>query len=213
MKFFKYILFIGMILGFAACQKDEPEQYYSTLGILTESNDSLIIDSDKGNRMYIYNNIGTEIDSGDRIVAIFKLIDMEVPKGLDYVIEVSSIEKVLFKQIIDYSTIDTNSLGNDPLQVDQLWLAKNFMNLNFTYLGGQETHYINLVRIDSVDSDTVNLEIRHNSNDDQGYYQLNSFVSFDLTSIQSETADSVVLRIKANEFNDIVFDENVVYRY
>jgi hypothetical protein len=214
MKYLKYVILLGVIVGFIACEKEASEEYYSTLGILTESNDSLIIDSDKSNRLYIYNNIGNELDSGDRVAAIFKLVDMDIPEGLDYIIEVTSIEKVLFKPIItDYTPAKDDSLGNDPVQIDELWLAKDFMNLNFTYLGGSTTHFINLVLVDSVENDTVELEIRHNDNDDTGIYQLKSFVSFDLTSVQSAATDSVILRIKAQEFNDYVFDENIVYRY
>lgn len=213
MKYFKYVILLAVIAGFIACEKEESEEYYSTLGILIESNDSLFIDSDKSNKLYIYNNISNELDSGDRVVAVFKLVDMDVPSGLDYIVEVTSIEKVLFKQIINYTPAREDSLGNDPVQIDELWLAKDFMNLNFTYLGGSTTHFINLVLVDSVENDTVELEIRHNNNDDSGIYQLKSFVSFDLTSVQSATADSVILRIKAKEFNNYVFDENIVYRY
>ncbi len=210
----KTLLILIIVSGFIACEKDDPISYYSVLGILSINNDSVIIDSDAGEKLLINNSIQSYFEDGDRVVAVFSLMDEELPEGIDYLIEISDIDTVLFKPIIELTSENSDSLGDDPLQVDDLWIAKDYMNINFSYYGGQATHFINLAMDNnSTASDTVTLEIRHNANGDNGTYPLASFVSFDLSKAKDASADSVVLKIVAQDFNDKVLEKNIIYRY
>ena len=213
LKILKFTLIASAFLIFmAACEVEPEESYYSTLGVLKIKNDSILIESDQDNTLYILNKsvISAEFEDGDRIVASFTLMDMELPSGIDYIIDIYEIQEVLFKPIIEFEEELADSLGNDPIQIDGIWLAKSYMNLNFSYLGGQLSHYINLVYYpDSAQNDTVVIEILHNDNDDSGNIAYSSFVSFDLSPIQP--ADSVVLRVLSDGYNNEDFDECVTY--
>ncbi len=214
MKILKFPLMSAAFIVFlVACEKEAEEQYYSTLGTLNIQNDSILIESDQNNTLYIQNksSVTSDYEDGDRIVASFTLIDRELPPGIDYIIDLYDIEKVYTATILEYNEGRGDTLGNDPIQVDGIWLAMDFMNLNFSYLGGQIAHDINLVYYpDSTQNDTVMIEIMHNDYDDGGNVPLSSFVSFDLSPIQP--ADSVILRVLSTGFNGEDFDKCITYK-
>lgn len=88
------------------------------------------------------------------------------------------------------------------------------MNLNFEYYGNNQIHRINLVRMPgNTSSDTVQLEVRHNDNNDSQLSLMNGFVSFNLEGLKKEAADSVVLHVKAQEYNSRVYDKYFTYKY
>lgn len=213
-----YSISLAIILAaliFTGCNKDDTE-YYSTLGIINITNDSIIIESDEGNRLLVDNRaaIGSAIKDKDRVIANFSLVNEQLPTGIDYIIDIYDIVKVLFKPVIELTPEIADSIGNDELAVSSLWLEKDFINLNFMYYGGQEKHLINLIRYPGeIRTDTVTLEIRHNENDDNGSYYLNGFVSFDVRSLRNDVADSVIICIKAKEFDNRTYKKNVTYKY
>lgn len=218
MRNFKVLfLMIFVTLVLANCSKDDGEDivYYSTLGIISEQNDSTFIESDGGKRMFIVNpSLGSDIKEGDRVFAYFTIVDKTLPAGVDYIIDVYSIEEVLFKAIFEYDSTNSDSIGNDEITVNAIEIAKDYLNLNFSFLGGQNKHYINLARPKGeFATDTVELEIRHNDNNDLGINWINAFVSFDLTSIQNNVADSVILRIKANGYDNDSYQKILTYKY
>lgn len=194
----------------------EEKMYYSTLGIIVITQDSTIIEADDGARFLVANrnSLNVAVENGDRVIVDFTIVDNIAPQGIDLVIEIYNLEKVLFKPVIEINSEIADSIGNDPLQVGSLWLEKDFINLNFMYYGNTLIHYINLIRYPGeIPVDTIDLEIRHNNNNDEPRYNYSGFVSFDLRSLQNEVADSVVLRIKAREFDNQHFEKNFTYRY
>jgi hypothetical protein len=208
----KTLTFIIIAAGIIGCEKEEQEIYYSVLGMLEVSDDSTYINSDGGEKIYVNNVIGSYLKDGHRVVAIFTKVDEELPTGVDLIVDVVDIDTVLFKEIIELTPEISDSLGNDPVSIDDIWIAKDFMNINFTFVGGNSKHIINLAH-DTTFMDTVSLEIRHNDNDDNGAYKLGSFVTFDLTKAQSTTTDSVILKITAQDFYNETFEEYITYRY
>ncbi len=44
-------------------------------------------------------------------------------------------------------------------------------------------------------------------------YQINGLVSFDLKSLQKAAADSVILHVKANEFDSNFYEHYFTYKY
>jgi len=214
----KYILLAIIFLTACFISGCIPEEkvYYSTLGIIVITQDSTIIEADDGARFLVVNrnNISSAVQNGDRVIADFTIVNNIAPQGIDLVIEIYSLEKVLFKPVIEINSEIADSIGNDPLKVGSLWLEKDFINLSFLYYGNTLTHYINLIRYPGeIPVDTIDLEIRHNNNNDEPRYNFSGFVSFDLRSLQNEVADSVVLRIKAREYDYQSFQKNFTYRY
>jgi hypothetical protein len=179
-------------LVFTSCAKEESKQYYQVLGTVSKTDDSTIIVADD-NMRFLVQNAGSLID---------------------YVIEVYNYSKVLYKPVIDLTGANADSIGNDPLEIWDIWVAKNYLNLNFEYYGNDQVHLINLVRLPgNTSSDTIELEVRHNDKQDAEMALMKGFVTFNLESLQKEGADSVYLHVKAKEYNSRVYDKYFTYKY
>jgi hypothetical protein len=200
----------------AGCKQEEDEVYYQTLGVFSKTEDSTIIEADNNERLLVKNtaSLSGNLKDQDRVFLYFTIADEPLPTGINQAINIYSIEKVLFKQVLEFSSKINDSIGNDPLSVRDLWLTKDYLNLSFMYIGGYNLHAINLIEYPGEpSSDTINLEIRHNENDDAGNTYFNAFVSFDLTSLKKESADSVILCVKAIEYDNRLFEKYYTYKY
>ena len=200
----------------ASCMKNDQVDYYSALGTISITKDSTIISSDEGNRLLVSNpqSIGAAIVDKDRVIANFSLVNKTLPAGIDYVVNVTSCDKILFKPVVELTTANKDSIGNDELGINSIQLVKDYLNLSFTFYGNTQKHYINLIRFPgTIRTDTVDLEIRHNNNNDNTLTYTIAFVSFDLKSLRNTVADSVILRIKAKEFNNLTLQKNYTYKY
>lgn len=213
-RIFNFLVIFSLI--FVACSKDESPEYYSVLGTVEKVEDSTFVVSDEDERLLVNNASSlNSVNDNDRIIAYFTMSDMAKPSGVDYVIDIYNFSRILFKPVTILSAEIIDSIGNDPLRVRDIWLAKDYLNLNFEYYGGSsgKIHYINLIRSPGeLPLDTIDLEIRHNANEDSQLYLLSGFVSFDLQSLRNE-GDSVVLRIKANDYYNPDFEEYFTYKF
>ncbi len=208
--------FIAAIMVLTSCNKDEEVAYYQTIGILSKSVDSMIIESDDSMRLLVAN--ASEVDASfadnDRVFAYFSLNEGTIPQGIDHVVDIYSMEKLLFKPVIELTAEITDSIGNDPMWIKEIWIAKDYLNVNFQLYINNGKHYINLVRYPGeIPIDTIDLEIRHNDNNDQENYLTSGFASFDLASLRNAQADSVVLRITAKEYENRTYDMFITYHY
>ncbi len=217
MKRFRIIYFLMVFsLLYMSCSKEDSDNYYSVLGTVEKTGDNILIISDDDERLLINNKsmVGSLIDE-DRVIAYFTMVDVVEPEGVDYVIDIYSYTKVVFKPVIVLTPQIADSIGNDPLDISDIWVAKDYLNVDFNYYGGSAgiKHYINLIRYPGeISTDTIDLEIRHNDNSDSQGYLLRGFVTFDLSSLKNP-GDSVVLRIKAKEISPPDFDQHLVYKF
>jgi hypothetical protein len=217
MKNFKILLMLPLfILAVASCMKDEePVQYYSALGMIRIKYDSTIIETDLGHRFLAINyELGDDIKNGDRVLAYFSFINQAVPTGIDSTIDIFSIEKIAVKPVFVYDSVSSDSIGNDGIYFNEMNITKDYLNLSFSILGGESIHYVNLARPEGeLRTDTIDLEIRHNRNNDPAYQLIDGIISFDLSSLKNDVADSVVLRIKANVYENDGFQRFIAYKY
>ena len=216
MKRFRIFYFLVLFsLIFIGCMKNDSEEFYTVLGTVDKENDSTIIVSDDDERLLV-NNAGSlsEINSNERIIAYFSIADQALPTGIDYVVDIFNFSKVLFKPVIELTAENADSIGVDPLEVYNIWLVKDYLNLEFKYFGFDKIHYINLTRAPGeIPTDTIDLEIKHNDNGDGSSYTMNGFVSFDLVSLQSEVKDSVVIHVQADEYYNETYSKFFTYKY
>lgn len=211
------LFIVAMLVLAVSCDKEDDKTIYYSIGVISIKTDSTIIETDAGERLWIRNpvNIGTAIKDNDRITFNFSTVDGTLPTNIDYIIEITSIQKILLKPITILTPALEDSVGNDPLQINSVWLSKDFLNLDFGfYYDGTTRHYIHLIRAEGeVPTDTVDLEIRHNANNDNGKDGNYGFVSFNLASLQNNIADSVKIRVKAKEYNSRTYEKIFTYKY
>ena len=136
--------------------------------------------------------------------------------GYDHYVKVNDIWDILTKKIIEQTPQNVDSIGDDPVTINDAWVGNDYLNIDFMFnYGGVRPHAINLV-IDSlhpdVTPDTLELEFRHNAYGSLSPRLYEGFVCFDLKPLQRTDTDSVQLTIKVKEGNGAkIF--NVVYRY
>lgn len=154
---------------------------------------------------------------GQRVIAYYSVISDKRATGLyDYDVKLHDVYEVLTKGIFEITPAKQDSIGNDSIYVSDMWVGSKYLNVEFYYYGWNKTHFINLVS-DTAKTYTdgkVHLEFRHNANNDEPYHRRWGIVSFDISSLQSNTADSVELVIHVNmpnQVEDKLF--NLTYRY
>ena len=136
--------------------------------------------------------------------------------GYDHYIKVNDIWNILTKQVIELNAQNADSIGNDPVKVNAVWIGGDYLNVSFMFnYGGVKPHAINLVKnrlASDISTDAIDLEFRHNAYDSQRDKLYEGFVCFDLKPLRDNHADSVKLSVSIKEqTKEITYD--VIYRY
>ncbi|MGE4585986.1 MAG: NigD-like C-terminal domain-containing protein [Mangrovibacterium sp.] len=133
-----------------------------------------------------------------------------------YYVRVNSMSEILYKGILDITPEVEDSIGKDPIRVRDLWKTRNMLTFELEYYGNMKMHYINLVKQPgelSGKDQPVELELRHNENDDRRYYRMIALVTFDLSSIQIPGQDTVSYVVRGTTYKGDDFSFQGVYRY
>ncbi len=227
------ILF-GFMIIFAGCNDDDERYSLGDIWIglgIAESTNSLRIAMDNGivlvamayanNPWHDHNYSGEnrKIEAGDRVLVNYTVLDDEVNsdgKVVTYYVKINTLKKVLMKGILDITPENEDSIGNNPIIVQKHWVTNNLLNLQLKYWGRQKIHFINLVKKPGVltaASQPFELELRHNSNDDNEAIPFVALVSFKLDSLQVAGIDSVRFKVKSTGYDGNLNEFNGVYKY
>ena len=106
--------------------------------------------------------------------------------GFDHYIKVNDIWNVLTKPVIELTEQNKDSIGNDPVRMNEIWIGDHYLNTGFSFnYNGMKPHAINLVRNKTItteeeeDADLIELEFRHNSYNSTSNSLVNGFACFD----------------------------------
>ena len=197
----KRILKIQLLFGLLAmaalssCNKDDgyPMLNYISFGVAEGDSPDYNSLLDNGSRLYIsYNSVpGVSIEDGQRLMLNYTILgDAGInPSGkMDYYIRLNGLRGILCKDMLTQTEIEDDdtgeleeSLGSDPINLEDLWFAGGFLNIYFNILTGssQEPHTLNLVWNDLVVSgDTAFLQLRHNAHGDGRIRSSYGYASF-----------------------------------
>ncbi len=141
---------------------------------------------------------------GQRVILNYSILSNKAA-GAEYKhdIRINDVYEVLTKGIFSITPATEDSIGNDAIHIERIWIGSDFLNVEFAYPGYNKTHYINLVS-DNAKTYTdgkIHLEFRHNANSDFPNYDKWGYVSFDLKSLRQAGKNSVDLVIHSNEFS------------
>lgn len=192
------ILFLSLLVPiFVACDFDDDDGYvidnYYTDIATVQNPDSLStfffkLDNDKLMWTAASNFYNYRPKDGQRIIANYSLLSDKRATGLyDYDVKLNNVYSILTKGIFQITPSKQDSIGNDSIQISDIWIGSDFLNIEFIYPGYNQTHYINLVSdISKVYTDgKTHLEFRHNANGDNPTYNRKGIVSFNLKSLQT----------------------------
>ena len=223
-------------MGFTACDDDD-EYYYVGGGsswlsygnlekIDNGSRSKFAIRRDDGNRLIVTEGMPIRFDGAKedlRVYAHYSIVGSErdesgLEGNMNYYVRLYGLDDVLTKVPVKQSFIHENegvrqdSIGNDPINVQEAWFGGRYLNVEFRIPvkdGSKEKHFINLVQDDVVaHHDTVYVTLRHNAygekpgtgNDRGNFSWGRGRVSFDLTSIVPEGQTSVPVKLIWTEY-------------
>lgn len=217
----------GIMLIFTGCLEEEGyslgDQWLG-FGVIQDE-ESLEMRMDNGDILkpvsanYYYFETRNGLRTGDRVLVNFTILDEVENDSLDlttYYVKINSLEEKLLKQIIDITPENEDSIGNDPIVVRDVWLANNMINFKLKYWGKYETHLINLVKQPgelSAEDQPVQLELRHNSNNDVESIPYTDYVSFHLDSLVVSGLDSIQFDVICEDYDGDPFLYEGTYVY
>lgn len=130
-----------------------------------------------------------DVKDDQRAFIYFGLLDEELP-GYEYNAKLEHIENILTKDIIRMTPDMTDSIGNDRIDIDNVWLTENHVNIVYKIYHSnnpEKLHMLNLVidEADEVVADGyLHLEFRHNAYEDSPLVSGPGIVSFKLDNVR-----------------------------
>ena len=226
-------LLIGVMIVLTGCLDDDGyslSNMWVGFGVLKQTGTDpvayeIVMDNDDvlvpvtGTWYYNSGYEDSELENGDRIIVNYTIVGDNgdgTTDATEYYVKVNSVKKVLMKNIIDITSENADSIGNDPVIVREAWVTDSLLNLKIKYWGYDHVHFINLVKQPgeiTEASQPVELELRHNSRGDDENIPYTAYVSFKLNKLEIAGLDSVKYKVTATDYDGSEFDYEGVYHY
>jgi len=162
-------------------------------------------------------NNGADLENGERLLVNFTVLDdVEESDGTisQYLVKINAASDVLMKGILEINEENADSIGNDPIIVDEYWMTDSLLNFKLKYWGYNEIHFLNLVQQEvTTGEEPFALELRHNANDDETALQYTAFVSFSLNQLRVAGQDSVSFTITSTDYEGETHSFSDVFNY
>jgi hypothetical protein len=206
-----------MIFAFTACNDDDGyslNDQWIGFGVLKGDGESAYqIVMDNGDELVTlasnYPGWWEDFDNGDRVLLNFTILDEELNDdgSVDvYYVKLNDIDDILMKGVLDITPEIEDSIGNDPIVVDKYWMTDSLLNFRLKYRGYSATHFLNLVKepgeITEADQ-PIQLELRHNANNDDEAIPYTAYVSFSLNSLRINELDSVQFQFTSTDYDGV----------
>ena len=153
---------------------------------------------------------------GQRLIANYTLLSNKPDSAAyDHDVKLNDMYEVLTKGIFAVTPDTQDSIGNDNVYIEDMWIGSHFLNVEFVYPGSSQLHFINLVSDTSktYDDGKIHLEFRHNANNDYPAYNRRGIVSFDLKSLETQATDTLQIVVHTKEFEFGEKTYNFTYEY
>ncbi len=221
---------VGIVFFTTGCSDDDGYslgKQWIGLGILADTtNNKILMDNNDVLLPVAYeypwgyhNESRDGFQQGDRILINYTILGDDTNDDgeiVAYFVKINSAKEILMKGILDITPENQDSIGNDPIIVQDAWMAQGLLNFKFKYWGRYQTHFINLVKQSgdlNPGDQPFQLELRHNSNDDEESIPYTAFVSFKLDSIEIAGLDSVQFRVSAVDYDGEIYEYEGFYNY
>ncbi len=228
MKKLGLLIAAGLILWMTGCRDND---YYSLndmwigFGILqgVESN-SYQIKMDNGDVLIpVASNYRLDweerFDNGGRVMVNYTILDENLNSAGEvesYYVKLNSVDDILMKGVMDVTPENEDSIGNDPVIVQDYWMTDSLLTFKLKYWGYKQIHFLNLVKqpgVLSEESQPIELELRHNANNDDDAIPFTAFVSFSLNELRIEGLDSVQFVVTSKDYDGKEFSEENIFNY
>lgn len=220
----RIVFFLVLLPLFVAC--NDNDQDYSlddyVVELVTVENPDLVntffMRTDDSTRLWTAatNFRNYRPKDGQRIIANYTILsDKPESATYDHDVKLNDLYEVLTKGIFNVTAATQDSIGNDNVYIEDMWIGSHFLNVEFVYPGSYKMHFINLVSDTSkvYNDGKIHLEFRHNANNDYPDYNRWGIVSFDLKSLETQNADSVNIVLHTKEFDLGEKTYNLTYHF
>lgn len=191
--------------------------------VVSESDRAFYLLLDNGTKLWpAAADISYKPENNQRVFVNYTILSDKIGEYDNY-IKINDMWNILTKEAIELNATNADSIGNDPIKINDIWVGGDYLNVSFMFnYGGIRPHAINLVKNtleQEEDNETIELEFRHNSYDSSENRLYEGFVCFDLKPFRNNEVDSVKLSIKTLEWTDSGSTEgkeithDVIYRY
>lgn len=175
----------------SSCLDDDKETPFLGIGTIEviEGNDYYFL-LDNGETIFPGDTTSLykyQVEGGKRVIVYFYKINEDV-SGYTYNGKILHVEDILTKDIIPLTENIADSIGDDRVDIQNVWFAGNCLNVEFKIQGTRypdQKHMVNLVRNmmkdreRNIDEDGYEvLEFRHNAYDDSPVQVLDGIVAF-----------------------------------
>jgi hypothetical protein len=223
MKKIVFGILVGFLIVLAGCNDDgySLNDVWIGFGILQKadaSSPSIIMDN-KDLLIPVASNYpgwSEHFDDGDRVLVNYTVIGEELESDgtiKNYYVKVNNIDDILMKGVIDITPENEDSIGNDPIIVQDYWITDSLLSFKLKYWGYSATHFLNLVKQPGELNEPIELEVRHNANGDDESIPYTAFVSFSLNDLRIEGQDSVEIVFRSTDYDGNEFTEEEVFNY
>jgi hypothetical protein len=227
MKKLAFGILMGLLVVFTSCLDDDDGyslgDYWIGFGIYKGDDAgavSLVMDNGSVLIPAAATRPGWYLDftDGDRVLVNYTILDEDESSSAveRYLVKVNDISDVLMKGIMDITEEIEDSIGNDPIIVEDAWISDSLLNFRLKYWGYNKTHFLNLVKepgeLTAADQ-PFQLELRHNANDDQESVPYTAYVSFSLNSLHVDGLDSVRFEVNAIDYDGVAYQDSGVFNY
>lgn len=166
-----------------------------------------IIYCDNGDTLYPAVNALPNFDTyyKQRVLTNYTILDEVGLSEHAYYVKINNLYDVLLKDIILQNNANNDSLGNNPVVIKDIWLVKNMLNIEFQYQGGSAIHFINLsyrTNENGKIEEPVELEFRHNNNNDENSYLMDGMVTFQLDKLRKEDKNTIDFIVNSSDLNN-----------
>jgi len=212
-------LFIGISLMFfiMSCSDDVNSNENNHISIATVENPTLSTTFnfrlDDGSLMQT-NTAGLlnyKPKDGQRIIANYNFIETTSAATIYTVsqnVKLNDVYEILTKRIFKIKPTQQDSIGNDQIEIRNIWIGSDYLNVEFVYPGYNKAHFISLISDDTktYTDGKVHLEFRHNANGDYPSSSKWGLASFDLKTLKANhnPTDSVKLIIHTKEYGNAI---------
>ena len=165
---------------------------------------------DEGSLLYPSDTVSVHnypIKDNQRAFVYFSLLEEKLP-DYNYNAKIEHIEDILTKDIYYMNMEDLDSIGNDRIDVDNIWLSQDHINIVYKFYHSnnpQKAHMLNLIVNESVsttENEYLHLEFHHNAYNDTPLQGGTGIVSFKLDNIRQQLNKKKGLSIYVNTLYD-----------
>lgn len=223
----KYIFLLLALFFIVACNDDDDgyslDKFWVNIATVENPNNgsAYFLTLDNGTRLWVAatNYQGYRPQTGQRIIADYTILN-DKPEGstYDHDVKLNDAYNILTKGIFYITPETQDSIGNDPIGINEIWIGSDYLNVRFYYGAYNKVHYLSLVQDLSKEytDGKIHLELRHNAHDDSETNRINGIASFLLSSLLDNTvtsASTLSLAIHVNLYGDSEKVYDFTYHY